>query len=263
MYPTRLRPDPRTRANSDGSTTDLIAQDPNAAPFLAGLTRVSSGDVDLSPYAVDMNQLSLNACAGNSTGEAVEVLNSIAGYQKVPVSRLFIYNMARQETGDLQHDQGTYVRACFDILSRFGVCDEYIWPYDPSKVFTSPSMMAQRQAAGHRIKAYYRITETGDALCQAVIDALRANHPVVFGTQVSLAYEQLNSDAPQGPPIGQPLAGGHAQCILGYINGNFLVKNSWGRNWGANGYAMYRPDYISWDESFDFWVPTLGVDLAA
>jgi C1A family cysteine protease len=171
--------------------------------------------------------------------------------------------MARQETGDLANDDGTYIRVCFDVLSRFGVCDEYLWPYDETKVKVSPSLMAQRQAAGHKIHSYYRIPDTGNPQdrIDAIVTALRAQHPVVFGTQVSYDFMQLLGTTPQKPPTGN-IAGGHAMVIMGFINGWFLVKNSWGTGWGDGGYCYFDPSYITWDQTTDLWVPTLAMNLA-
>jgi hypothetical protein len=79
--------DPRTRTESDGSVTDLMALDPSYATALQpNLPTVTTGDVDLSKFCVMQNQLRLNSCTGNGTAESVEILNNIAGYQPVPYS---------------------------------------------------------------------------------------------------------------------------------------------------------------------------------
>jgi hypothetical protein len=261
IHLTRLHADPRFSVAPDGTNTDLIAKDLDAKLLLPKLTVATpTGDVSLRQYGIDMDQLSEGACAGNSTAESVEVLNNIAGYKAIPLSRQFIYNMARQETGDLANDNGTYIRICFDVLSRFGVCDEYIFPYDPASVHLSPTLMAMRQALGHKISAAYRINDVGQARLDAVITALRANHPVVFGTQVSNDYSNVSDATPQKPPTSN-IEGGHAQVIMGFIGGNFLIKNSWGTGWGDGGYAYFDPSYITWDQTQDLWVPTLGLDM--
>jgi C1A family cysteine protease len=48
---------------------------------------------------------------------------------------------------------------------------------------------------------------------------------------------------------------------MGFIGGNFLIKNSWGTGWGDGGYAYFDPSYITWDQTQDLWVPTLGLDM--
>jgi C1A family cysteine protease len=44
----------------------------------------------------------------------------------------------------------------------------------------------------------------------------------------------------------EPIDGGHAMCAVGYDDGRrigdeagaFIVRNSWGMDWGANGYGF-------------------------
>lgn len=263
--------DPGISTAPDGTVTDLFAADPKFATGLQPrLSPVTAGDVDLSGHCFDMNQLRLNSCTGNGTAESVEILNSIAGYQPVPLSREFIYALARNEEPDpsnpghtmLEKDQGAHIRDCFDVLSRYGVCDEYLWPYDETKVNTSPSLMAQRQALGHKIHSYYRIDATGDDRLDQIVSALRANHPVVFGTNIEQSFEALASNTPVGPPQG-PTVGGHCMVVVGFINNFFLIKNSWGPGWAANGFCYFQPDYLAWNNTTDIWVPTLGMNLAS
>lgn len=247
-----------------GNAIDWVAKDKDYKTALRPALPVDVGDIDLSAHATYSHQLNMSACAGNATGDSIEVLNSVAGYPKIQISRLFIYTMARWAVdengdgqGDIDRDEGSYIRLCFDTLSRFGVCDENIWPYEPSKVHTVPSIKAMRQAVGHRIHSYYRIKQEGEDRLEEVVSALRAKHPVVFGTNIAQSFITLRGEGPVSPPTGAT-AGGHAMMIIGYMNGLFLVKNSWGSGWGANGFCFMRPEYISWSQSWDFWVPTLG-----
>ena len=36
------------------------------------------------------------------------------------------------------------------------------------------------------------------------------------------------------------------------------VKNSWGKDWRGGGFCFMQPDYLTWNETQDLWVPTLG-----
>lgn len=261
------RPEPATPADLN-FTSDLLPK--LAAPI--------GGDVDLSAFCTMSNQYSLSACAGNATADAIEILNDIrekalakaqgrAPKPPTQVSRLFIYSMARgimDDDGDgytdLNRDEGVYIRLCFDVLSRFGVCDETIWPYLESKVFTQPSIKALRQAVGHRIHSYYRISETGQSRIDAIVSALRSQHPVVFGTMVDKAFLSEKDSGPIHTPKDE-LIGGHAMIIVGYVAGNFLVKNSWGKNWRRGGFAEFTPEYLTWSRTTELWVPTLGTNF--
>lgn len=260
--------DPVERTEADGTVTDLIAKDLKFAAVAPKLAAggTTTGDVDLSPYSTPSNQYDLSSCVGNATADSVEILNAIAGYEPVQLSRLFVYAMARIRAGDpkLEHDEGTYIRTAFDTLSRFGVCDEYLWPYRTDTVHTSPSIKAQRQAVGHRIHSYYRIDSNGDDRLDDIVKALRAKHPVVFGTLVTDEFGRTRDRTPlRRPSANANVQGGHAMIIVGYVGGHFLVKNSWGSNWGSLGFCVMTPEYLSWSNTWDIWVPTLGIDFGA
>lgn len=277
-------PDPAPFLGADGSPlvgTQMVSlwghefEDHDYTELSFKLQPSSEGDADLSSFTTDTHQFALSACAGNATADAIEVLMRIEEAVKalaegrapnaIPeMSRLFVYSMARllqdqdgDGKNDLNRDDGTFIRLCFDVLSRFGICREETWPYVPEKVFRSPSIRAQREAVGHRIHSYYRIRAVGDDRVAQIVDALRAQHPVVFGTDINEAFRTLRGDAPVGPPTGATI-GGHAMLIVGYIDGNFLVKNSWGKSWGADGFCFMTPEYIKWNATRDIWVPTMG-----
>lgn len=225
-----------------------------------------TGDVDLSGYCTESRQLWAGSCVGNACADAVEIINAIEGKPRVELSRLFVYALARHlmdddgdSRNDLNLDQGTFIRLGMDVLSRFGICTEAMWPYDLKKLFRSPSIKAMREAAGHRIHEYYRIGSTGDSRLEEIVWALRQRQVVVFGTQVNHDFTRLGNEGPVGPPTGST-KGGHAMIIVGYEAAKgFLIKNSWGKTWGDDGFAFLTEDYIKWESTRDIWVPMRGV----
>ena len=262
--PTGYIQDEETRTEDDGSITDLIAKDHDFNELHSKLGAVkATGDVDLSAYCTPSNQFNSSSCVGNATADSVEILNAIAGYNPVQLSRLFVYAMARIRSGDkdLDKDSGTFIRTAFDCLARFGVCDEYLWPFDTSKIGDKPSTKAQRQAVGHRIHSYYRIKAKGDDRLQLIIDALHADHPVVFGTLITRDFQGISDRTPFDCPDKADSIGGHAMICVGYVGGSFVIKNSWGKNWGSKGFCLITPEYMSWANTWDLWVPTLGVEF--
>jgi Papain family cysteine protease len=252
---------------------------PNNVPDLySKLKAVHSGDVDLSPHGTQSHQYKAGSCAGNATADSVEILNSIEGRPHVQLSRLFVYTLARNfmdldydGRSDIDKDDGTYIRLCFDVLSKFGICREDIeakkggWPYivdrygNVDNLDILPGLKSMRKATGHRIHSYYRITATGNDRLDEIVAALRANHPVVFGTLVDSAFIGLRNKGPVGVPSGK-IEGGHAMIIVGYLTGiGFIVKNSWGKDWGEFGLCIVKPEYLKWEKTRDIWVPTTGV----
>jgi len=226
--------------------------------------------LDLRRYCTPSNQLGLSSCSGNACADSVEIVEAVEeetlaileNRQPRPVtqlSRLFVYTLARNLRQKIAEDGGSYIRDNFEVLSRYGICSEAAWPYLEEKVYVAPSLLAMREAAGHRIHEYYQIRETGEDRVVAILAALRGKHPVVFGTDIIQAFlDNVKSLAPVPRPVGTPV-GGHAMIIVGHFPGQgFLVRNSWGVGWGDNGYCVLSEDYITWDGTRDLWVPTLG-----
>lgn len=227
-----------------------------------------TGDVDFRDHCTDTNQRSLPSCVGNASADAVEVLSSLQGHPKVELSRLFVWTLARNlmdrdgdKKGDYQKKTGTFIRLAFDVLGHFGICLEKDWPYDQSKWDRLPSLKAMRKATGRKIKGYYRITETDSDRPEAILKALRAQHPVVFGTDIDEAFLEREGGSIVDIPSGK-IVGGHAMLCVGFDSQKgFIVKNSWGPDWRDEGYAYFTPEYMGWVKTWDLWVPTIGRDF--
>ena len=116
--------------------------------------------------------------------------------------------------------------------------------------------MAMREAFMHKLSAYYRITEIGQDRVQSVLDALRANHPVVYGTDIGENW--MSYQAGQVLQLPGTTLGGHATHLVGWDNsrGVFIGENSWGTRWGDDGFYCLAPEVIADPRSRDFWVIT-------
>ena len=100
---------------------------------------------------------------------------------------------------------------------------------------------------------YFRIFDAADtygnnimAVQQAIVDG----HPVVFGIDFPMSFHDIGSDGVLNTVEGETTDGGHAMTIVGYDDnahdgGSFLVVNSWGADWGDNGFLHLKyADYI-------------------
>jgi len=55
--------------------------------------------------------------------------------------------------------------------------------------------------------------------------------------------------------------GGHAVAIVGYTKDGFIIQNSWGKEWGVDGFALLPyEDYLL--HATDVWVAQLGVPIS-
>ena len=90
--------------------------------------------------------------------------------------------------------------------------------------------------------------------------ALAAGHPVAFGTPVSKAFTRFAGPSiVDRPAIGDPLAGGHAMVLVGYVSHPqegliFRCLNSWGAGWRQGGLCWLTESYVRWERSRDFTV---------
>lgn len=137
----------------------------------------------------------------------------------------------------------TVVQDALNILSQQGVCLYDEMPYNQGDWKSQPT--AEMKASAKRFKiANWRQINTVDI--KEVKTFLAGGLPVVIGANVSGDFIQdgfrkgknfIWSD--KGTPEG-----GHAMLIVGYDDDKsaFKIINSWGNNWGDNGYG-----WISYD----------------
>ena len=232
-----------------------------------------TGDADLRPFSSPRHdQGRTGSCVAQATVKALENLErqhlcrekGIAPAALGPddhsnLSVLALYYLCREQMqpSRVNEDSGTYPSLACECLRRFGVCVEQEWPFDPDQLFRSPSVMAMRDAYVHKVSAYYRIKETGNDRVEAVKEALRASHPVVYGTDIGDNWMRYRAGQVLNKPAS--LEGGHATHLVGWLEtrGVFIGENSWGTRWGDDGYYLLAPEVVADGKlSRDFWVIT-------
>jgi C1A family cysteine protease len=139
-------------------------------------------------------------------------------------------------------------------LAKQGVCAEKLWPYAIKKFATKPTAACYTQALQHTISSYQRLSTTAEMRA-----CLADGYPFVFGFTV---YESFESDAVANtgtvpmPGKSERVLGGHAVCAVGYDDKSqrFIVRNSWGTEWGRKGYCTMPYAYLAnRNLSDDFW----------
>jgi C1A family cysteine protease len=212
--------------------------------------------VDLRPQCPAVyNQGQLGSCTANSIGGAFEfdqLKEKIGAW--VP-SRLFIYYNERVIEGTVSSDSGAQIRDGIKTINQQGVCPETDWPYDIAKFAEKPSAAAYAAAAKNKAVSYQRIART----LPQMKACLAEGYPWVFGFTV---YESFESQtvAQTGivpmPSTGEQVLGGHAVLCVGYDDSQqrFIVRNSWGADWGLAGYFLMPYAYLlDANLSDDFW----------
>jgi C1A family cysteine protease len=209
--------------------------------------------VDLRQWdTIVENQDSLGSCSSNALTNAYELMVK----QNYPeqfdhLSRLFVYYNTRLEDGTLSEDVGIYLRDGLKAIKKYGVCTESLWPYDLEQWDNTPSEEAYEDAKKRSIIQYQKLIST-----YYITEVLNNNKPVVFGMEIYDSFMQLNQNLSTVslPSRKEMSLGGHAMCMVGYDLKKrlFLAKNSFGSDWGMNGYCWIPFDYIR-QEGYDVW----------
>lgn len=173
-------------------------------------------------------------------------------------SRLFVYYNERVIEGTINEDSGAELRDGMKTINCDGVCPEQLWGYDEKKFAVRPPAKLYTVAKQHKCVIYKRLEQTLDQLKQCLLEGF----PFVFGFTVFQEFE--NDVVAKTGMVPMPTKdsvglGGHAVMCVGYIENKslFIVRNSWGDDWGDHGYFYMPYAYVLSPElSSDFWTAT-------
>jgi len=137
----------------------------------------------------------------------------------------FIYNLRSNIP-----EEGMYPRDVMKILSKYGCCTEKSLPFNSCDKKEDIKQPAYDEAKRYLIKSYAQINTI-----DGVKAALLKNGPCL------IAFPCYNFGETFWKPVNQfeKLQGGHAVTIVGYTKDAFIIRNSWGSDWGDKGYTYY------------------------
>jgi C1A family cysteine protease len=237
---------------------------PDHRDLLYGALRVAPlvlpEHIDLRPTCSPVeNQGNLGSCTGNALAGALEFLERKDKVTFIDLSRLFIYYNERVIEGTVKSDSGAMIRDGIKTLKKQGVCSEIKWPYVISKFAVKPKSACYKEALNHQITSYHRILTLNEMRA-----CLAEEFPFVFGFTVYESFESqevARTGIVNMPQPNEGTLGGHAVLAVGYDDSEkrFIVRNSWGTDWGQKGYFTIPYDYVAdRNLSDDFWTIRKG-----
>lgn len=175
---------------------------------------------------------------------------------KDSVSPRMLYEMAKRydEWPGEKYD-GSSARGAMKGWHKHGVCSESLWRYDPKKPDAKLTETRIADAANRPLGAYFRVNHKDLVAMHAAL----AEVGILYATAtVHAGWEAVSADGVI--PLRDEILGGHAFAIVAFDERGFWIQNSWGPDWGHQGFALVS--YQDWlGNGTDIWVARLGAPV--
>ena len=196
------------------------------------------------------NQGSQGSCVAWSSAFAAHTILESARTGKQPNDVAFSPSFMYNQIG-LEGCQGSYIIRAMEFMTKRGDVPYDQFPYTDQDCERQPDNSLQQQAAQFRMRGFNRLSlgDRNDAVdLRAIKENLSQGAPVVIGMMVGQSFMQpmMGQDVwiPASGDRSMMGFGGHAMCVVGYddkkYGGAFLIMNSWGQEWGTNGFGWVR-----------------------
>ncbi len=203
--------------------------------------------VDLRPYMTAVeNQSALSSCVANSLAGAYEYLAKRANGDAGDVSRLFIYYNARAYENSTE-DTGCMIVSAIQVLQEHGACSEATWAYEAAQVNVQPHDAAYEEARKFLVQEAQEI----DCNLTAMKSCLAEGFPFALGLKLFHSFDKAQKRGivpiPDPSEQGRAEHGWHAMLCVGYSDQSqaFILRNSWGEEWGEKGYCYVPYSYMT------------------
>ncbi|NUO00286.1 MAG: hypothetical protein HUU01_06680 [Saprospiraceae bacterium] len=207
--------------------------------------------VDLTPYTPEVrHQGYIFSCVGWAVGYGAlstqrAVLNQCT--DKTVITRnahsaLFLYNQIKSE----DCGKGSRMTDALQFLVDNGDCLASHFDFDVNNCEQLPDSSVKNHAKRYAIEDYLALFGSGESPGIKVLrvkKVLAQKKPVVVGMSVLRNFYDLRNAVYWHPELGNTApAGGHAMVVVGFDDhkGAFRLMNSWGKNWGDQGYIWIK-----------------------
>ena len=241
-----------------GMRTDVSEEPAMTKDFTPYKTDDLPQKVDLRKYMSPVeDQSQCNSCCANAAAGAYEYINrkhcQETGDVPGDISRLFIYYVGRKKDmamwGERKtaapKDEGMSLSGALSAMQMSGACLAPSWPYDLGKLNEKPTDECFKEASQYKVCGVEKVPVDIDMMRRCLAEG----NPIIFGLMLTDKFFRPGPSAyittPGRNDKRAAQHGCHAMLIVGYNDRQqvFIVRNSWGENWGEKGYCYLGYDY--------------------
>ena len=243
-----------------------VIEEPLQETYVAKECKVES--VDLRKNFTEIkNQGQQGSCLSFTVTSIFEYMMKMNDSKDYDLSEAFLYYNARNldDVGDVstQTDTGSRFKPTMDSLTKYGLCLEQYCRYDDGVYDRCPSDEAYADAGSRKLIKALNVERN----VEAIKSALAEGYPVAASFTLCESFYPSKGyiKMPSEQEIAQTLSADaneenagkhtrHAMAIVGFSDqlNMFVVRNSWGKDWGDNGYCYIPYEYIAHEQLFNF-----------
>ncbi len=228
---------------------DNIIDEPLKDNYAAHAVKAPSIDLR-SGFTPIKSQGQQGACLAFALTSVYEYFLKLNKDDNPNLSEAFLYYNAREKVGKTSDDQGAILGYSIESLTEQGICVESLCPYDENIYDRKPSPEAYADASGRRVRRALNVKCTIDDIKSALEDgypvAICLNLYPSFGSGYK-GFVTHPSEEEKNNEEKREEHGRHAMVVCGYSQENkfFIVRNSWGEDFGDHGYCYLPYSYVA------------------
>lgn len=219
---------------------------------------IIKADINKLPATLDLranmppiyDQGSLGSCTAQAVAACMYFDQQTSNRETViDPSKLFIYWNSRLPIGTTDEDSGASLSDAILSTVTYGACNEGLWPYNISQFRVRPTLQCYQDAYNCIDVDGCQQAEVNQNVLE-IKSVLASNICMVFGIDVYSSFMSGQTASTGIVPMPntsvEDYYGGHAMVLCGYNDYTqmFLFRNSWGEDWGMDGYGWIPYAYV-------------------
>lgn len=191
-------------------------------------------------------QGSLGACTVFGVTSILEYMIKSSGVNIQLSPRFVYYNVAKVDDKGYRVDSGSSLYSVIESLEKEGVCLEELYPYQVDSFYNTPPTSEAINDAKDRLVAKAMNVELEH---NAITSALSDGYPVAISLRIFDSFADNENGFvfyPSEQEKNEGNDGWHVMVICGFSEEEkvYIVRNSWGKEFGDNGYCYIPFSYI-------------------